>query len=190
MRDLPPSLSQCLAHDRRSINVDWLNEWIKLLIIPFQEKGNKQVHGLESGENHQLILKGQEAVHFRERGWVPTTLGQAVDGAGRGWATTGWQSLCERTQWPGTWLRAEAQQCQTSAFLCLKVSSGICWMNDVEVIADKFGPWGEITVNLRTTLLSKRHSPYPPTLSGSSSQPWETGLDKFLKREKKNKTLN
>lgn len=34
-------------------------------------------------------------------------------------------------------------------------------MNDIEVTADTFGSWGEVTVHLRTTLLFKGHFPYP-----------------------------
>lgn len=49
--------------------------------------------------------------------------GGAEQGQGGGACVTG-----RSGQGPGS--EEDAQQCQTSAFLSLKASSGVCWMND------------------------------------------------------------
>lgn len=69
-------ISWYLAHDRWSINVGYLNEWIKPIDYITARKGNKQVSRLESGK---WYLKGQR---------LSTSGGgrQAVTGVGSNWA--------------------------------------------------------------------------------------------------------
>lgn len=69
---------------------------------------------------------------------------------------------CDRTQWPGPGSEEDAQQCQTSAFLSLNASSGVCWVNDGGYCRQILILKGK-SVNLRTMLLSEGHSPYSPS---------------------------
>lgn len=65
----------------------------------------------------------------------------------------------------------------------------------VQAIAGNLDSWGgvTVTVHLRTTLLFKEHFPYPlnnKLKAIEALNPVKMGLDRSLKREKENKTLN